>query len=226
MSNIDDIADYIISLIKYIVGIYVIYAIITTIIQVVPVKHMGMVTRLGKVHIARPGINVIIPYIDHLENINIGFDTDFKDTVYCVSKDNIVLNFPRIYIDNKFSCSNINETCFTDLYINYFISDTKTKAKYTHKIVPEEGTIFKHISQAMAIACADIYAYETRKNWHFLYPAILNNLRKMVPNGIDVIAVRTDQPKFKDIEFRTSIAGIISSKIYVAMASLSNKKMI
>jgi len=197
---------------------------VTSVFQIVPIKHKGMRNRFGEVSVKEPGIRIVLPYIDLLENINIGFDTDYKTSVTCISKDNVFMKFPRVYVDNKFNCGNDNN-CYTTIYVNYFISDAKIKAKNIDKIVPEDGTIFKHINQAMAIACSKIYAYETRKNWHLLYPVILENLRKMVPNGIQIIAVRTDQPIFNDIEWRTSTLGIISSKLYVTATGSNNIKL-
>jgi len=200
-----------IAIISLFVGIYIVSP-----FAIINVKHVGMVTRLGTVRVLYPGFNIIYPVIDKVDQINVGFDTDFTSKLTCISEDNVIMSFPGIYVDNEYSC-NKNASCYTDIYVKYFLSDAKIKAKNDHKIVPEDGTIFKHMQEALSIACSKVKAYQTQKTWHILYPHIIDVLRKKVPQGVNVIAVRTDRPIIPKTEYRTSIQGIISSHMYVAI---------
>ena len=186
---------------------------------IVPVNHVGMVHRLGKVHKINPGFNILNPLLDTVVPIHVGFDTDFTSQVKCVTEDNVVISFPRVYIDNDINCG-YNSTCFVDIYTKYFLSDAKLKAKYSDKIVPEDGTIFKHMAESMSIACSKIKAHEAHKNWHKLYPHILKALRERVPTGVNVIAVRTELPEIPNLKFRTSITGKFYSWCYVKTSAL------
>jgi hypothetical protein len=185
---------------------------------VIKPNYEGMVTRFGTVHHKEAGLRVVIPYIDSVEPIYSGFDTDFVSGATCVCQDNIVVTFPKVYIDNQMNCGNSSE-CYIDLYKTYFISDSKVKAKSADKTVPEDGTIFKHLPEALSIACSKVRAGKLYKNWHILYPDILEILRKKVPSGITIHAVRTDRPKIPNVEWRTSIVGTVSSWLYTRIIS-------
>lgn len=185
---------------------------------VIKPNYEGMVTRFGTVHHKEAGLRVVIPYIDSVEHIYSGVDTDFVSSATCVCQDNIVVKFPKVYIDNQMNCGNSSE-CYIDLYKTYFISDSKVKAKNADKTVPEDGTIFKHLPEALSIACSKVRAGKLYKNWYILYPDILEILRKKVPHGISVLAVRTDRPIIPSVEWRTSILGTISSWLYTQIIS-------
>lgn len=193
-----------------------IIAVILDSLSIIPVKHKGMMTLLGTMHVLEPGIGFNVPYIGTLENINVGFDTDFTEHVKCISRDYVDIKFDKVYVDNQFSCNN-NITCYKKLMTDYFISDSKTKAKHPKMLVPEDGIIFKHLPEAMAKACKTMKAHTMLTRWHEMYPIIIDELRAKVPPGIDIIAVRTERPDFKGIPWRTSIRGIISSNVYVVL---------
>jgi len=201
------------------------YAIIGTLLGVmnpfliVPPNYEGMVTRFGTIHHKEAGLRVVIPLIDSVTTIYSGFDTDFVSGATCVCQDNVVVKFPKVYVDNQMNCGNSSQ-CYIDLYKTYFISDSKVKAKNPDdKTVPEDGTIFKHLPEALSLACSKVRAGKLYKNWHILYPDILDILKKKVPNGISVLAVRTERPIIPSVEWRTSIAGTISSWMYTQIIS-------
>lgn len=187
----------------------------------VPMKHKGMVTRFGSMHVLEPGVRFKIPYWSMLHNVNVGFDTDFTENVKCISRDNVDVIFTKVYVDNKFSCGD-NTSCYKRIFTDYFLSDAKTKAKAKSSaktVVPEDGIIFKHMPETMAKACKTMNAHTMLTRWHELYPAIIQELKAQVPPGIDIIAIRTDRPIFHHVALRTSIYGIISSNIYVVVTS-------
>ena len=201
--------------IAIIIGIYIISP-----FTIINIKHVGMVTRIGTIsRVLYPGFNLIYPLIDKVDQINVGFDTDFTSKLTCISEDNVIMTFPAIYVDNEYHC-NKNATCYTEIYVKFFLSDAKIKAKNDNKIVPEDGTIFKHMPEALSIACSKVKAYQTQKSWHVLYPHIIDVLKEKVPDGVNVIAVRTDRPIIPNSEYRTSIGGIISSHAYVAITGM------
>ena len=194
-------------------------ALILNVLVIVPVKHKGMVTLFGSMHIKESGIGFILPYFSTIQNVNIGFDTDFTENVKCISRDYIDITFSKVYVDNKFACGE-NVTCYKRIFTDYFISDSKVKAKNPTMIVPEDGIIFKHVPEAMAKACKTMKAHTMLTRWHELYPIVIKELKSKVPQGIDVIAVRSERPTFKKIEMHTSIIGIISSNLYVWASSI------
>jgi hypothetical protein len=189
-------------------------------VNVVPVNNVGMVTRLGSVRFTPGGLNYIVPFLDTSKNMHVGFDTDFTHQVHCITKDHVKVTFPTVYIDNNITCP--NDKCYVDLYTKYFLSDSKVKAKGSGKVVPEDGTIFKHLPEAMSIACSKVRAYEMHHGWHKLYPSILDVLRKLVPDGVNVIAVRADPPIIPDVLYTMSVFGMIHSYVYVWLISWFN----
>ena len=197
-------------------ALFTIFALLSEVFSIIPVKHKGMMTFMGSMHVLEPGIGIKVPFLGTLENVNVGFDTDFTEHATCISRDYIDITFDKVYVDNQFACGN-NNTCYTKIMTDYFISDSKTKAKNPEMTVPEDGIIFKHLPEAMAKACKSMTAHKMLTHWHELYPTIIAELKTKVPPGIDIIAVRTERPYFKNIPWRTSIRGIIWSNLYVIL---------
>jgi hypothetical protein len=189
---------------------------ITATYVIVPINHVGIVERLGSIRKIDQGFNILNPFLDSSEMIKVGFDTDYAENGVCRMKDGVRATFARIFVDNRIDCGT-NNTCYTDLYATYFISDAKIRAKDNNKIVPEDGTIFKYMNEALAVACSKVYSFQLQNQWNLLYPYIKEELQVRVPYGITIIAIRTDPPNIPDIAFRTSIAGKISSKIYTTI---------
>lgn len=194
-------------------------------VRLTPVKHRGMINRFGVITSMPPGIGLKIPFIDTQENIHTGFDTDFVENAKCMSADNVLLTFRKVYADNRFSCNIANATCFNLVYIDHYISDSQVKAKSGGKFVPEMGTIFKHLPKAMSKACRKYMSYQLKKSWHLIYQDVLNELNAESPDGIEVVAIRTDQPTFANEEWRMSISGMLSSNIYTGLKWVGETKL-
>jgi hypothetical protein len=210
------------SLFKIIVYSYV--GLIALSFWIVPVNNVGIINRFSSLYVQHPGIRLKIPFIDSVVPIHTGYDTDFTTNIQCFSRDNVLLKFPKFYIDNQFNCNTKDSSCFIDIYKKYFLSDSKAKAKFIsfNKLVPEDGMIFKHIHDTMAVACKTITAYQSQKDWHLMYPVILKSLREKVPPGIQIISVRTDRPEINNRDWILSIPGVITYTTYMQTINIIN----
>jgi hypothetical protein len=180
----------------------------------IPANSHGMKIYYGNVYdVASPGLNV--RFLGSVDTIITGFDTDFKDNVTCKTRDNYYINIPRVYIDNEFSCDKNNRTCYTDIYVRYFMTDSKPLAKSISRYVPEDGMIFKHLPEIMTNVCRNLTAYETQTDkWVAQFPTIVKHLQEKVPHGIKISGVRLDRPILPNVDWIMSASGVISSWIY------------
>lgn len=173
----------------------------------IPANSRGVKSFYGHIYdVARPGLTVKSPFVK-IDSIVTGFDTDFKENIICKTWDNVYIRIPRIYVDNEFDCK--DDKCIIDLYTRYFITDAKTRSKYTNKYVPEDGMIFKYIPEVMTEVCQMVTAYQTQTNkWVALFPIIQKKLQERVPKGIKIHAVRMDRPDVRNLEWHTSVIGM------------------
>lgn len=183
--------------------------------KAVPANGRGIKTFYGKIYeVAKPGITFVPPWSE-IDIIVTGLDTDFKEDVICKTSDNEYITIPRMYVDNQFNCT--TDQCIIDLYVNYFITDSKVRAKGESKYVPEDGMIFKYRSQVLAEVCETLTAYQTQtEKWVSTFPVVRDKLQKLVPNGILIHHVRMDPPILKNLEWRMSVWGMIANWNYRA----------
>jgi hypothetical protein len=208
-----------------VLSIMFIYIVLNSLFFIVPVNNVGIVNRFSKLYVKHPGFHFKRPFIDSYDFIYTGFDTDFTTNVKCFTSDNVVTKFSKIYVDNEFNCDITNSTCFIEMYTKFFITDSKIKAKNSNYniIVPEDGIIFKHIHDTMSAACKTITAYQSQKDWQSIYPIVLKLLREKVPNGINIINIRSEKPDIPYPDRVLSISGFLSNTIYLKIINNINR---
>jgi hypothetical protein len=174
-----------------------------------------------------PGLNILPNPLYTIVAKKTGFDTDFLYNLTFKTYDNYYVRIPTIYIDNEIDCydENMNATkeeilqeekkCLKNLYKNYFIGDAKVRAKSDDEFVPEEGLIFKFMPKIMSEVGNNLTAYQTQTHqWTTVFPFVEQQLRKAVPKGQIIHAIRMDRPVIEDIEWITSIQGMFFNRIY------------
>jgi len=209
-----------------VIGGVVFYAVYSSIVTI-STNHHGFVTRYGKViDVLDPGLNYVFPIITHVEEVKTGFDTDWTTDVTCVSRDNINVVIPNIYIDNEFNCKSVDSAskesvskdCMTKQYSMYYMqSDAKFKAKQSREtaFIPENGIIFKYLPEVLAPYCKQLNAYQMRTSeWYKMFPDILISLQKKVGTNVKIHAIRLDNPVFDKMEYRVSLPAVFSTWIY------------
>jgi hypothetical protein len=184
----------------------------------------GFVTCYSKVqNVIEPGLNFMSP-ICSVDEQTTGYDTDWTTDVQCTSRDNIPVLIKNVYVQNEWNCKSANATaekeCMIAVYKKYYLTDSKFKAKFNNKFVPEDGIIFKYLPEVLAPYCKQIHAYQMRsQKWTNMFPSMLLDLQEKVDPRIKLTGVRMDFPVFKNQEAHMKLHNIIAAQAYTLLVA-------